>query len=226
MSDKENIVDNIILDNSTELIKTGTKDIVLFSALRADVKPVIPYEISLDGVEYPQLYSAKCAICNSPHRDLLEHVYIDCGKKVNPVINFFEKHFCAKLNFAQVKQHVGYHCDFNKIEISGLKSYEGKGEELARWKYREYELALNVVLSEIDTIGGKATRTFDDCIKKASILEKLNKQLMMIKQQRDDSSLGLPNVFEVLYDLHEKISNEDDKRIIRETVNELRKTLV
>lgn len=225
MSEKENVVDNIILDGSTKIEQAGSTGIVLFSALKSDAKPILQYDISIEGVDYPKLFSAKCAICNSPHRELLEHVYIDCGKKVNPVIIFFEKHYGAKLNFAQVKQHVNYHCDFNKIEISGLKAYEGKGEEFAKWKYREYELALNVVLSEIDNIGGKSTRTLDDSFKKAAILEKLNKQLMMIKQQRDDSTLGLPNVFEVLHDVHEKLLHEDDRRIVRETANELRKII-
>lgn len=226
MSDSENIVNNIILDSSTK-IETALDDqgTVLFSSLKSDAKPIVPYDINLGGIEYPQLYSPKCAICNSPHRTLLEHAYIDCGKKINTVIVFFQKHYAAKLNWIQVKQHVNYHCDFNKIETPGLKDYEGREEELSRWKYREYELALTAVLVELDTVRGKTARTLDDTLKKSSMIEKLTRQLLLIKQQRDDSSQGLPNVFEVLYDVHEKMVDDRDKRIIREKVNDLKKTI-
>ena len=211
-------IDNIILDESTKIVSIDNFDteVVLFSALRADAQPIKPFKLNTSGIDYPQFFQPKCAICNSPHRTLLEHVFIEKGKKPNSVIKFFEEHFNAKLNFAQIKQHTKFHCDFNKVETPGLLDYEGREEELARWKYREYELALTAVLVEINDVRGISAKSPDDILKRASMIEKLTRQLVSIKQQRDDSSLGLPNVFEVLYEVHEKMCHEEDKRIIRE----------
>ncbi len=223
------VVDNIIIEESEQAVVVAAGEmanLVLFSSLRSDVKPVIPYDLShMAGIEYPQLYSGKCAICNSPFRTLLEHVYIDSGKKVNSVLKFFEKHFNAKLNWAQVKQHIKFHCDFNRIETPGLKDYENREEELSRWKYREYDLALTAMLVEIDDVRGINARTPDEILRRATMIEKLTRQLIQIKQQRDDNAMALPNVFEVLYEVHEHMVDDEDKRIIREKVNELRKAL-
>jgi hypothetical protein len=199
--------------------------VVLFSSLKDGSKPIVPYSLNIGAIEYPQFFSPKCAICNSPFRELLEHVFIDSGKKVNSVLNFFLKHYGAKLNWSQVKQHTKYHCDFLRIDVPGLKDYENREEELSRWKYREYELALTAVLVEIDEVRGVSARTSDEIFKRAAMIEKLTRQLIQIKQQRDDNSLGLPNVFEVLYELHELMETAEDKRIIREKTRALKETL-
>ena len=210
---------NLILDN------TDAADTILFSALKADTLPLKPYKINTSGIEYPQFFSPKCAICNSPHRSLLEHVFLDCGKKVNTTIKFFENHFNAKLNWAQVKQHTKYHCDFNKIETPGLLDYEGREDELSRWKYREYELAETAVIVELNDVRGLNARSFDEVLRRSTMIEKLTRQLMLIKEKRDDSSLGLPNVFEVLHELHNMMSCEADKRIIREKARDLKQSI-
>lgn len=226
MSVENPIIDNIILDDSVQIIKSELpSDYVLFSSLRADAEPLVPYTLNTFGIDYPQFFSPKCAICNSPHRQLLEYVYIDCGKKVNTVIKFFERHFNARLNWVQVRQHTKHHCDFNKIETPGLLDYEGKEEELNRWKYREYELAEIAILTEINDVRGIPAKNPDEILKRASMIEKLTRQLMTIKKERDDNSLGLPNVFEVLHDLHNLMINDEDKRIIREKVRNLKQTI-
>lgn len=223
---QEPIIDNIILDDSTAIeLNDKGEEIVLFSSLKADAKPNMPYKINVAGIDYPKFYSAKCAICNSPHRTLVEHVYIDTGKNYSAVIKFFERHYNAKLNFAQVKHHIKQHCDLNRIDTSGLTGYEGNEEKLARWKYREYELALLMILSEIDDVRGVNARTPDEILKRATVIEKLSRQLISIKQQRDESSLGLPNVFEVLFEIHEQMISEEDKRIIREKMYDLKKAI-
>jgi hypothetical protein len=223
-SSNEPVIDNIILDD-TSLSKIENDDLVLFSSLKADAKPILPYKINVSGIEYPQLYSSKCAICNSPHRTLLEHVFIDCGKKVNTTIKFFEKHFGARLNWTQISQHVKYHCDLNKIETPGLLHYEDRENELSRWKYREFELAETMILMEINDVRGITAKNSDDILRRAAMIEKLSGKLLMIKEKRDDNSLGLPNVFEVLHEIHELMINDEDKRIIREKTKQLRKSI-
>jgi hypothetical protein len=224
-SSNEPVIDNIILDDSSLLKIEDSDDIMLFSSLKADARPIIPYNLNVSGIEYPQLYSGKCAICNSPHRTLLEHVYIDCGKKINTTIKFFERHFRAKLNWTQVNQHIKFHCDLNKIETPGLLHYEDREHEVSRWKYREYELAETMILMEINDVRGINARSPDDILKRASMIEKLTGKLLLIKEKRDDNSMGLPNVFEVLHDLHNQMINEEDQRIIREKVKFLKQSI-
>lgn len=221
----EPVIDNIILDESSIVTPENPTGEILFSSLKADAQPLVPYKLNVSGIEYPQLFSPKCAICNSPHRTLLEHVYIDSGKKVNTTLKFFEKHFNARLNWAQVKQHVKYHCDFNKIETPGLLDYEDREEEMRRWKFREYELAQIAILTEMNDVRGMQCRTNEEIMKRANIIEKLSGKLLQIKEKRDDNSLGLPNVFEVLHDLHNAMKDEEDKRIIREKVRELKQAI-
>ena len=146
----EPIIDNIILDESTAIILNdgSHSEAVLFSSLKADAKPIKPYGIQVTGVEYTPQYSGKCAICNSPHRKLLDNVYIHSGKNVNAVLKFFVDHYAARLNWAQVKQHLRYHGDFTAVDKPGMVDYEGEDEMISRWKYREHELALTAMLVE------------------------------------------------------------------------------
>lgn len=223
----EPAIENIILDgNSIVSLDHNKEEEILFSALRADAQPLIPYKLNVSGLDYPQYFSAKCAICNSPHRTLLEHVYIDSNKKVNTVLKFFERHFNARLNWAQVKQHIKYHCDFDKIETPGLLDYENQEDMVGRWKFREFELAEIAILMEMNDVRGMQCKNNEEVMKRASIMDKLAGKLLAIKEKRDDSSLGLPNVFEVLHDIHNMMRDEEDKRIIREKVRELRQAIV
>jgi len=222
----EAIIDNIILEESSIQNSSNLSTVLtLFSSLKADAKPVKDFKLNTSGIEYPQMYSAKCAICNSPHRTLLEHVYIDSGKKINAVVTFFEEHFNAKLNWPQVKQHIKFHCDMNKIETPGLLQYDGENEDLSKWKYRELELALAITLKEINDLGGVVTKTLDEQNKKTMLMDKLSSKLMQIKQARDSLGLNLPNVFEVLYQVHELMVDDEDKRIIREKMRELKQLI-
>jgi hypothetical protein len=221
----EAVIKNIILDDSPALNEDGTPSgLVLFSSLKSDARPVKDFKLSTHGIEYPKYYSAKCAICNSPHRELLEHVYVDRNKNVNGVIKFFEEHYNAKLNWPQIKQHLKFHCDMNKIETPGLLDYEDD-TDIVKWKFREYELALVATLKELDDVRGMSTKTFDEQAKKTQLVDRLTTKLLQIKQQRDELGINLPNVFEVLFQVHELMVNEDDKRIVREKVKELKEML-
>lgn len=222
----EPIIENIILDDSAAFILSENGvETSLFSSLKAEAKPIKSYKLEPSNVEYTQLFSGKCAICNSPHRKLLENVYIDSGKKINAVVNFFEEYYAAKLNWAQVKQHIKYHCDFTAVDKPGIVDYDGEDEMVSRWKYREYELALTAMLVELSDVRGIQARTPDEILRRSVQIEKITKQILFIKEKRDDNVLGLPNVFEVLYDLHNMMKDEDDKRIIREKVRDLKQAI-
>jgi hypothetical protein len=233
MSDQtETVVTNIILDNNSivpanniSAINELDENYVLFSALKADALPIKPHGITVDYIEHFQSYSPKCAICNSPHRNLFEQVFLESGKVMNRVVLFFKEFYNARLNFTQVKQHLTKHCDFSKIETSGLMSYVKRNDLLDIWKYREYELALTAMLDELDEIRGTPARTLDEKIKRSTMIEKLTRNIVAIKEKRDDSTNSLPNVFEVLYDLHEIIKDDDSKRIIREKAKDLKEKL-
>lgn len=222
----EPAIENIVLDSNSIISLDHNKDEeVLFSSLKADAQPIIPYKLNISGIDYPQYFSSKCAICNSPHRTLLEHVYIDSNKKVNTVLKFFERHFNARLNWAQVKQHIKYHCDFDKIETPGLLDYENQDDMITRWKFREFELTEIAILMEMNDVRGMQCKNNEEIMKRAGIVDKLAGKLLAIKEKRDDNSLGLPNVFEVLHDIHNMMRDEEDKRIIREKVRELRQAI-
>ena len=227
------IIDNVLVHQDTGqpsgLIKVEqgeiAKSMVLFSSLPADPTPIVPFTLGVFGVEYPRFPSSRCAICNSPNRELLEFVYLDSGKKINTVVVFFEKHFNAKLNWEQVNQHIKRHCDLTQVQTPGLKRYEGREAEINRWKYREHELALTAVLVEIDEVSGLSAKTADEVCRRAALIDKLTTKLLTIKQLRDENTLGLPNVFEVLAELHESITDVDSRRIIREKVNYLHEAI-
>lgn len=221
----EAVIKNIILDDSPVLNADGSPSgLVLFSSLKSDAKPVKDYKLNTHGIDYPKYFSAKCAICNSPHRELLEHVYVDRNKSINGVIKFFEEHYNAKLNWPQIKQHLKFHCDMNKIETPGLLDYEDD-EDIVKWKFREYELALNATLKELNDVRGMAAKTLDEQAKKTQLIDRLTSKLIQIKQHRDELGINLPNVFEVLYQVHELMVDDEDKRIIREKVKSLKEML-
>lgn len=222
---KESGILNIIPNQTIILADNSESGMVLFSSLKADAIPVVPYEYTPLSIEYFQGYSGKCAICNSPHRALLEQVYLDSGKVYYRCLTFFREHFNAKLNFVQIKHHLNQHCDFKKIEVAGLDGYRKRTDLTDPWLFREYELALTAMLVELDDLRGHAAKNFEEKCRRATIVQNLTKQITSIKEKRDGSNHALPNVFEVLYQVHEMMVNDEDKRIIREKTKELKNKL-
>ncbi len=78
---------------------------------------------------------------------------------------------------------------------------------------------------EINDVRGINAKTPDEILKRASMLEKLVGKLLLLKEKRDDNTLGLPNVFEVMGELHGLMVSEEDKRIIKEKVRQIRQSL-
>jgi hypothetical protein len=59
-------------------------------------------------------------------------------------------------------------------------------------------------------------------LKRASMVEKLITKILMVKDSRDNQGIYNINIFEILATLHERMENENDKRIIREEIVALR----
>ena len=59
-------------------------------------------------------------------------------------------------------------------------------------------------------------------LRRASMVEKLITKILMVKDSRDNQGIYNINIFEILAILHEKMENENDKRIIREEIVALR----
>jgi len=220
----EPTIDNIILDNSAAIV-TNNQELVLFSTLRAGATPVEPYKLNTSGIDYDVFYEPKCAICNSPLRTLVEHVFIECNKKANSTVKWFAKYYRAKLNWTQITNHMNDHCNLNHIVHPGILDYEDEEEYISKWKYREYDLAIRAIMTEINDVRGIQARVPDAIVKRSVQIEKLTKRLADLTQLRDKNTMGLPNVFQALYELHDMMHCEEDKRIVREKARALKELI-
>ena len=115
------------------------------------------------------------------------------------------------------------HCDFKKIATSGLKNYEQREELIQPWIFREQQLALTALLVELDDVRGMdCSKNNDMKLKRAAMVEKLITKILYLKESRDNQGVFAINIFDVLVKLHEKMTSEDDKRIIRDEITFLR----
>lgn len=215
--------DNQVIESILPVIEKA-KPSRMFSDLKEGDKPILPLpQDTMSDISYPQFLEPRCTICTSHFRDLAEHVYLESGKKPQSVINYFHKHFDAKLNWVQINTHMEQHCDFKKIAISGLKNYEQREELVAPWIFREHQLALTALLVELDDVRGMdCSKNNDMKLKRANMVEKLISKILYLKEQRDNQGVFAINVFEVLMRLHEKMESETDKRMIRDEIQALR----
>lgn len=201
--------------------------IVLFRELDANSVPVLQLpEDTMTDISYQRFYQAKCVLCNSFWRDRAEHIYIESGKKIMPVLRFFMDYFRARLNHTQVATHMEHHCGFSHISTSGLKNYEAREEEIAVWRFREDALALTALMVELDDIRGiDCNKNNDLKIKRAQVVERLVGKILDVKARRDEAALLSINIFEILADIHDSIEDPESKRIIRNKVTEIRKRM-
>ena len=117
MESKKETVDALIVPD--EGPKKPSK---MFRDLKEGDKPLAPLPPdNMSDISYPQFMEPRCAICTSPFRDLVEHVYLDSGRKNQSVIRFFLQYFDAQMNWMQINTHMEQHCDFKKISTSGLR---------------------------------------------------------------------------------------------------------
>ena len=222
MESKKETVDALIIPD--EGPKKASK---MFRDLKEGDKPLTPLPPdNMSDISYPQFVEPRCTICISHFRDLAEHVFLESGKKPQSVINYFAKYFDAKLNWVQINNHMENHCDFKKIATSGLKNYEQREELIQPWIFREHQLALTALLVELDDIRGMdCSKNNEMKLKRAAMVEKLISKILYLKETRDNQGVFAINIFEVLVKLHEKMTSEDDKRVIRDENTLLREKI-
>jgi hypothetical protein len=220
MEDNKSKVDSLIVNDPKKPSR-------MFAHLKEGEIPLVPLpQDNMSDISYPQFVEPRCTICTSTFRDLAEHVYLETGKKAQSVINFFAKHYDAKLNWMQVNTHMEQHCDFKKISTSGLKNYEQREELIQPWIFREHQLALTALLVELDDIRGMdCSKNNEMKLKRAAMVEKLISKILYLKETRDNQGVFAINIFEVLVKLHEKMTSEDDKRVIRDEITLLREKI-
>jgi hypothetical protein len=63
-------------------------------------------------------------------------------------------------------------------------------------------------------------------MKLASVITSLSKQIAQIKKDRDAAGSQNINFFKVLMDIHDKLMHEEDKKVVRDVVKELREQLM
>jgi hypothetical protein len=142
------------------------------------------------------------------------------------VIRFFLHYFDAQMNWMQINPHMEQHCDFKKIATSGLKNYEQREELIAPWIFRENQLALTALMVELDDIRGMdCSKSNDLKLKRAAMVEKLIGKIMDLKDRRDNQGVFAFNIFDILWDLHEKFNSEYDKKLVRDQMKSLRDKL-
>ena len=199
----------------------------LFRDIKEGEQPLVPLPPdNMTDISYPQFIEPRCSICTSAFRDIAEHVYLESGKKPQAVINYFFKYYDAKLNWVQINTHMENHCDFKKIATSGLKNYEQREELIAPWIFREHQLALTALLVELDDVRGMdCSKNNDLKLKRAAMVEKLISKILYIKDARDNQGVFAFNIFDILWDLHEKFNSEYDKKLVRDQMKSLRDKL-
>ena len=222
MEQNKEIVDSLIVSDSNP-----KKPSRMFRDLKETDKPLKPLPAdSMSDISYPQFIEPRCAICTSPFRDRLEHVYLDSGRKNQSVIRFFQEYFDAQLSWMQINTHMEQHCDLKKISTSGLKNYEQREELIAPWIYREHQLALTALLVELDDVRGiDCSKNNEMKLKRAAMVEKLISKILHLKEVRDNQGIYNINIFEILAKLHEQMESENDKRKIREEIQFLKQQI-
>lgn len=219
--------DDDILDSLINIEVEVPKQYLTMTELKHDTPPLILLPVdTLADVTYPQFNEARCAICNSPFRERAEHVYLENGRKPQAVYNFFIRHFNVKMNWVQINTHMEQHCDFKRVASSGLKNYESKEELIAPWIFREHQLALTALLTELDDIRGMdCTKNNELKLKRAAMVERLISKILDLKEKRDNSGLLSFNIFEILMKLHDQFDSDYDKKLVRDEIVKMRQKL-
>jgi hypothetical protein len=211
-----------------ELVPADQHVTIAFRDLKADAIPLMPLtDDPCPDIFYPNTYvEPRCVICNSPWRVRIEHEYIAQGQKPNRVRSFFEKYFGAKVTWESISTHMSYHCDLSKIQQDGQLYYQHREDDLSLYKFREDDLALIALTDQLYEIKGITCKSADSKMKRAQVISNLSKQIAQIKKDRDTSGSQNINFFKVLMDIHDKLKHEEDKKVVRDVVKQLREQLM
>lgn len=210
-----------------DYIKGDEKKVKYLPDLKIDDPPLVPLpEDTMGEIKYAIFYEKKCNLCTSPFRQRAEHVYLESGKKKNRVTVFFAHHFGVRVNYECISSHMENHCDFTKITTSGLKTLSNRDEEFSLWRYRERDLAITGLLTEVDDLRGlDLTKKPDMALKRAVILTKIYGDLSRIQKERDEVGSANINIFKVLLEIHDSLPHDTCKQIVVNAVQKLRKEI-
>jgi len=188
-------------------------------------KPIIPLPPDdFTDLIYITKFEARCVLCRSPWRERAEHWYLANGRKPNSVVNFFKKYFNASVSWECVDTHMNSHCTLKTLGKDGLADLEQQESELARWRYRELDLAILGTLDEINRLRGMSSMDKPDFVlRRANQLSSLYTRLVDYKRQRDEASVNMKvDVFAVLMEVYHKLPDPQSKKVMFDAVQELR----
>jgi hypothetical protein len=212
---------DIVQNTDTEIVAKIRK----LSELTADDKPVIPLPPDdFTDIIYITKFENRCVLCRSPWRERAEHWYLANGRKPNSVVNFFRKYFNASVSWECVDTHMNSHCTLKSLGKDGLADLEQQESELARWRYRELDLAILGTLDEINRLRSiSSTDKLDFVLRRANQLNLLYARLVDYKRQRDEASVNMKvDVFAVLMEVYNKLPDPQSRKVLYDTIQELR----
>lgn len=224
----DNILNSITLPQTPaleeiEAIEDGYR---LFSSLTEKDKPLKPLPPDdLIEIYYDVRYEKRCVMCKSHFRTLAEHVYLINNMTPHAVMAFFKEYYNAKTNWYTINAHMKKHCDFSKIDSSGLQKLKAKQGNALEWQYREFELATVGILDEIDELKGINTSRIDLKLKIAELLRKFYGDLVQLREKQNQGTNATINIQKVLMDIWKEMIYEEDKLVIIRKVQEVQQIL-
>lgn len=229
--EEASVVQNIqIVNTKSDLHDLSVSDSQLakprkVSDLLETEKPLVPIptDLMMDTI-YNSRIESRCVLCRSPWRIRAEHWYLENGRKPNSVVNFFRKYFNAVVSWECVDTHMSNHCTLESLGKNGLADLEAQEADMARWRYRELDLAVLGTLAEINELRGISCKTKPDLmIRRAGLLNQLYARLVEYKRLRDEASASMRvDIFSVLMEVYKKLPDNESKKILLNTVQELR----
>jgi len=188
-------------------------------------KPLIPIpQDTMADTVYTSKFEPRCVLCKSPWRERAEHWYLENGRRPNAVVNFFRKYFNAVVSWECVDTHMSAHCTLDFLKKSGLIDLEQQESDMARWRYRELDLAVTGTLTEINEIRGMSCKGKPDLMmRRSQLLDRLYSRLVEYKRMRDEASVNINvDIFAVLMGVYQKVSDPEAKQILMDTVRSMR----
>jgi hypothetical protein len=225
--DEDNIFSSVNVPEKYNLANPNVNDACLLSVMPRNCLPIkeLP-EDKFKDVYYHILHEPKCILCWSPHRQIAEHIYLDRGRRVAAVQNFFLEYFNARVTWECVNTHMTRHCDFSQIITPGLKKLENRADYNDRYRYKENELSITLLINEIDELGSLNPKNPELRLKLSEQLNKLQKSLLDAVKIRDEKmASGNINILSILQDIWSDMDCAACKKIVIDKVREIKKQL-
>lgn len=223
---KENAITAMTIESSEPV--RSESDLIPFSELNGYETPLlrIPDDYKNNEFSYPRRHEGRCSLCRSPYRDQAELVYLRVNKNAQATVKFFERYYNAHITWPCVKTHMTEHCNFNKIAVEGLGQLILSQEEHMRWCGRENQLAMTILMDQIDQVQGlEISNRPAMVLDKAKTLRELATKLNELAQARDEKAFQTINIFEVLSDIYNEMKDTKSRNIVRNKIQELRSKL-